>query len=1098
MASSKSFIPQDAVKAYNELNAALERNNEVLGKHFAELQKVAGEFSKVSVSQKDLLAAITRYEQVVRQVNATQTEQARIASQLEKWEQKIAFAKSEEGKRLNQLKVDYQAINRETTIASKMASAYTTTLTKLINAQEQANIAAQKYKETLGVESKEYKNAVADAKRYEQEIAKLEMETGRLTAKKTSMYGATFQLTQVMRELPNFAMDARIGFMSLSNNLPMLVDSFNLLSQTIDKATMKPYGAAGALKMFAKSLLSMNTVMVVASTLLIMFGDKIMEVFTGKVSAAEQAHRDFIKSLEDGSNAVSSNISDLARLRAYLTLLDGEYVTQEDILKSYNETIGNVVGKTDDFATAQQNIIEKGDGYIAVMLQMAAANGILEQATKEVMEAEALREDKKITGWQRLWNSGKIYEAEDYAYTYINAQGEAKGGFDREWRERELGYRYDTSNLSEEDKKRNDELKKQIDEEERLYDRRTRLAQRAYKEMEEAGKLDATNIQIRFSRLLEADEKEQEAIKTAKDSYMDAMKEIKAIAKDYGIENPFNFNRDTDKGGSKSARALKDVFIELDVYDQARAKVVQNMKQNELDMAKTTTSGVLNSFAQREKAIQDYYKNALILSDIDYETAVEQANQKKQKDLERIQSARDANAKIKASDEEKAKRAKELDEEEAKVYANYETAKVKANDEANAAVFEAEQNLKEQLAELWSDKLEIEFGKIDIHEERLKSEIEKAFASAKANAQKSSPLEIVATAVGGDTTRFDNLGTMELEHNERGANLATELDTIAQKMKAIEEAQSGINVSELLAKGLAGTLTDTDSAELDNYQRLTEQKLELERQFAEKKREIEDENANYEIESQEELQKVKSELWSEAITAYMDLMNQLVEQSFEKRLEANEEWAEKENERVDAQVKSEVISEEQAEAQRQAIENQKEQREKEIKRKQAIYEKTYSAFQIGLSTAAAIVKASPNVALMALSAAIGAAQLAAVLATPIPQYAHGTEDHPGGPALVGEAGKHELVVLPDGTLLKTPKRPTLLDLPPHAEVLPDFAKAIPDILTPPTSKDKYSVTIHEDGRLVELTKQNNKLLRRIAAKDTVIVNKQARNYNMRN
>ena len=71
MASSKSFIPQDAVKAYNELNAALEKNNEVLAKHFTELQKVAGEFSKVSVSQKDLLSAITRYEQVVRQESLT-------------------------------------------------------------------------------------------------------------------------------------------------------------------------------------------------------------------------------------------------------------------------------------------------------------------------------------------------------------------------------------------------------------------------------------------------------------------------------------------------------------------------------------------------------------------------------------------------------------------------------------------------------------------------------------------------------------------------------------------------------------------------------------------------------------------------------------------------------------------------------------------------------------------------------------------------------------------------------------------------------------------------------------------------------------------
>lgn len=1084
MASTKSFIPQDAVKAYQELNAALEQNNKVLSEHFKELQKVAGEFSKVSVSQKDLLAAITRYEQVVKSVNETQTEQARIVSQLEKLEQRQAAMDTEEGKRLSQKKTDLAAIQREQKLLNVVSSAYTTALEKLYAKQELANRAAQKYLTTLGAESKEYKQAIADAKRYAQEINQMEVNTGKLVGKTTSMYGATFQLTQVMRELPNFAMDARIGFMSLSNNLPMLADAFSSLSKRIDETTGKPYGAAGAFKIFAKSLLSMNTVLVVASTLLIMFGDKLVEVFTGKLSAAEKAHRDFIKSLEEGSNAVSPNISNLAKLRAYLTLLDGEYVTQEDILKTYNETIGNVVGKTDDFATAQKNIIEKGDGYIAVMLQMAAANGILEQATKEVMRAEALRQEQ-INGWQAFWKGGL-----DRSYLkYIDENGEARQ-FDRVARSRQIVNTAMYDNLS------GQEIEDMLNKEQTEFNRLAELAKRAYDEM---GELGANYVAVRFRNLVEAERIETESVESAGKSYMDMMERIKKTADQNGIENPYNFNRDTDKGGNRSARALRDVFIELDIYDQARAKIVENMKQNELDMAKTTTAGVLNSFEQREKAIQDYYKNALALSDIDYETAVEQANQKKQKDLERIQSARDANAKMKASDEEKAKRAKELDAEEAKVYANYETAKVKANDEANAAVFEAEQNLKEQLAELWNDKLEIDFANIEIHEERLKGEIEKAFSKAKADVERGNALDLFANAFGGNTTRFNGLRTLELEHNESGANLATELDTIAEKMKAIEEAQNGINISELLAKGVAGTLTETDSAELDNYQRLTEQKLELERQFAEKKKEIEDENANYEIESQEELQKVKSELWAEAITAYMDLMNQLVEQSFEKRLEANEAWAEKENERVDAQVKSEVISEEQAEAQRQAIENQREQREKEIKRKQAIYEKTYSAFQIGLSTAAAIVKASPNVALMALSAAIGAAQLAAVLATPIPQYAHGTEDHPGGLAVVGDAGKHELVVLPDGTLFKTPKRPTLLDLPPHAEVLPDFSKAMPGLLPQPMADGgKYTVVVNEDKRLVELTKENNKLLRRIAAKDTVIINKQARNYNLRN
>lgn len=70
--------------------------------------------------------------------------------------------------------------------------------------------------------------------------------------------------------------------------------------------------------------------------------------------------------------------------------------------------------------------------------------------------------------------------------------------------------------------------------------------------------------------------------------------------------------------------------------------------------------------------------------------------------------------------------------------------------------------------------------------------------------------------------------------------------------------------------------------------------------------------------------------------------------------------------------------------------------------------------------------------------ALGAAQLAKVIATPLPKYAHGTEDHPGGLAIVGDGGKHELVVTPDGKMIQTPKVPTVMNIPRHSLVLPDM------------------------------------------------------------
>ena len=80
----------------------------------------------------------------------------------------------------------------------------------------------------------------------------------------------------------------------------------------------------------------------------------------------------------------------------------------------------------------------------------------------------------------------------------------------------------------------------------------------------------------------------------------------------------------------------------------------------------------------------------------------------------------------------------------------------------------------------------------------------------------------------------------------------------------------------------------------------------------------------------------------------------------------------------------------------------------------------------------------PNLVLAALVGAMGAAQVAIIAAQPIPKYAKGTKDHPGGLAIVGDGGKKEGIVTDNGLFI-TPDKPTLVDLPAHAQVIPDLS-----------------------------------------------------------
>ena len=180
---------------------------------------------------------------------------------------------------------------------------------------------------------------------------------------------------------------------------------------------------------------------------------------------------------------------------------------------------------------------------------------------------------------------------------------------------------------------------------------------------------------------------------------------------------------------------------------------------------------------------------------------------------------------------------------------------------------------------------------------------------------------------------------------------------------------------------------------------------------------------------------------SQAIGAIGDLASSLYDgqiQKIEEEQEASDEQYDKDVERIQNLADSGAISEEEAEARKRAAKERTESKnaelerqKQELTRKQAIWDKATSVAQAGIATALAITEALPNIPLSIIIGALGAIQVATILATPIPSYAEGTKDnssHIGGTALVGDAGKHE-VIMYSGKAWITPDTPTLVDIP---------------------------------------------------------------------
>jgi hypothetical protein len=218
-----------------------------------------------------------------------------------------------------------------------------------------------------------------------------------------------------------------------------------------------------------------------------------------------------------------------------------------------------------------------------------------------------------------------------------------------------------------------------------------------------------------------------------------------------------------------------------------------------------------------------------------------------------------------------------------------------------------------------------------------------------------------------------------------------------------------------------------EKAHLDALAKMRQKEIDEEK---ERKRKLEDAK-----------KQIQQEAWNFAET--------MLSAQFEKHAQRYDAEIERINERKDAEIKAleqsgkteeeiaegKMVLEARAEAQTKNIEKRK----REMQIRQAHFEKALAITEATVEGAVAVVKALKTSRILAIiTAGAVALQIASILAQPIPAYAKGTDDHAGGPALVGDAYRREVVIEPSGRTYLTPDTPTIMNLAKHSVVLPSI------------------------------------------------------------
>lgn len=811
----------------------------------------------------------------------------------------------------------------------------------------------------------------------------------------SSWNGLNVQTHQLLRELPSLTVSFNQFFLAISNNLPMFADELRRASEEFKRMKAEGLTAIPVWKQLLGSIFSWQAALVIGITLLSAYGSEIAK-WVGSLFKAEKAVNEVASAETNLANARRKGISDSMKERTELDLL---YKATQDNKRSMKERIAAIDELRSKYPSYFGNMSNE-----EILVGKAAKS--YKQLRKELVASAISRAQlDKMTEISSQRYEAWIKRANQYN-TYLIAQRKAEENLAKFRNARDSG-KYSISylnNLSA------------------AADKSAQIAKEEY-------------------------EKWNFLVKTVSDYD----KALEGMAENINVGALVN-----DPG--KSDKAYEEAKKKAEEYAEYIKKITEDLAKSRIDLIadgrKKEIAEVSREYEDRIKEIKGNSEKEIELRK-NLETlkgkAIAEINDKYDKELLEIEKANLENRLASIGDNSNEELDKRLN---LQIQLN--------NMMRDAEINDAEKNGNDVLAirmkymkrenDLIMQNLEERFGMIESNTDRMIDRQETA-ALEEANLLKKqyangeigkedyekrlydigvkyakARLETLMKEVEAEMALLDPSSEKYQDLEDRLINLQSQInginydDATKKREEWIDKFKEGLSWMNSAARDALGETAGI-------FEGLSDIMVDV----------AEDGKLSFENMAQA-VGKIVS-----GITSLMtDIYDARIE-NIEKEQEANDEAYDKEIERIESLEENGAIFTEEAEARKRAAEDKTaaknaelEKKKAALQEKQAKWDKANSIVQAGIATALAITKALPNLVLAALVGAMGAAQIAVIAAQPIPKYAKGTKDHPGGLAIVGDGGKKEGIITDNG-LFVTPDKPTLVNLPAHAQVIPDLS-----------------------------------------------------------
>lgn len=842
-----------------------------------------------------------------------------------------------------------------------------------------------------------------------------------------------YSVQQVARELPSLTMSLSQFFLAISNNIPILSDE--IVKAKNANAALRAEGKKGVpvWKQLISSVFSWQTALVVGITVITAYGKEISN---------------FFKALFGAKQALIE-VSEVQRIF-------GENIAKDTIeLDVMIDKLKNTTKGTEDYNKARMKIIDKYGDYlkgqkdeIRNLEDLDAAYKILTQSIIQNSIQKGLQEvNSKMI---EEYNKGMESALDGVLEEFENKYGKGKGA------EKFMTFKIGITSDDKELREAAEEIYREFNE--RTIGARTNELSKAWLNISKTNeKLKETQKTI---SIMENSYRKVFGTDTVKksDSLLGKQQALRKEAEllPESTEEELKLKNKRLKQIDDEIKRLKELGIETDKQAKSREKEERKIHDYIIKLQERERNAYNQMLSLKEKEGSEANKRIVQDERFSYKERIEALN----KYSEALKASVKTNAYAQI---EKLIRETTIG-----------LGKDPDNEKDRAEVAQKVSNqvlLIRQKEALEIEKITEQSAKtqLQIEEDRVKKMLKSIQEEADARSRAIS---------GKESTEYDYLA------KDYKKGLMSE-EVYQSKKKAISDKYALIRFDEE-QKML--------EQQLNTFGLKEEEKNDIERRLADNRLEYEKWVNEQEIAAAEALAEKKKELLQDVF----NFGQQLIEQRFQNQLnaleeesEANDEWSEREKERIDRLEEAGAISKEQADARKAVVddqaaarENELENKRAEIRKKQAVFEKAIAVADIMRELASAIFKIQAEAAAAAAIPFVGAAlaaaalsqipwitamagvQAATVLATPIPEYAQGTEDHPGGLAIVGDGGKSEMIIA-GGKVFRTPSTDTLVDLPPHSVVLPDFNAGMNTLKAPDIHMSDRAISFEELSALLK-------------------------------